>query len=73
MVNYAGRPSYSLSLTDQAGILWWRAVILVTRLLNRFLAWALPIVLPLKPLWWVPLAVMPFGFLFGLSAALLLS
>ena len=71
MVNYAGRPTYSIS--DQAGILWWRAVIMVTRLLNRLRDWGLPIVLPLKPWWWVPLAVTPFGFLFGLSAALLLA
>ncbi len=71
MVNYAGRPSYTLS--EQASIVWWRAVIVVTRRLNHFLGWALPIVTPLKPWWWVPLATVPFGFVFGLSAVLLLS
>ena len=71
MVNYAGRPSITLS--EQASILWWRAIIVVTRRLNRFLGWALPIVTPLKPLWWVPLAAIPFGFVFGLSAVLLLA
>ena len=70
MVNYAGRPTYTLS--EQASFLWWRTVVVVMRWLKRLTDWAVPIVLPLKPLWWVPLAVMPFGFVFGLSAALLL-
>lgn len=71
MVNYAGRPSYSLS--EQASILGWRAVIVVTRWLNRFLGWALPIVVPLKPFWWIPLAAVMLGFVFGFSAVLLLA
>ncbi|MCC7359060.1 MAG: hypothetical protein IT317_06270 [Anaerolineales bacterium] len=71
MVNFAGRPT--VSFTDQVGIVWWRAVIVVTRWLNHSRAWALPIILPIKPLWWVPLAVMPFGFLFGLMLSLVLA
>ena len=70
MVNYAGRPNYTLS--EQASFLWWRFVVVVMRGLKRLADWARPILVPLKPWWWVPLAVMPFGFVFGLSAALLL-
>jgi hypothetical protein len=71
MVNYAGRPQYSLS--EQASILAWRAVIVVTRWLNRFLDRALPILLPLKPFWWIPMAALLVGFVFGLSAIVLLA
>lgn len=69
MVNYAGRQS---SISEQASILWWRMVIAVTRRLNRLLAWALPIVAPLKPYWWIPLVALLGGFVFGLGAVVLL-
>ena len=71
MNKYAGQPNYSLS--DQASILWWRTVILVTRRLDRFLGRALPIVTPLKPLLWIPITAVMFGFVFGLSAVFLLA
>jgi len=72
MVNYAGR-SPSMSLSEQASIVWWRAVIAVTQWLNRFLGWAMPIVGPVKPYWWIPVFVGLCGFVFGLGAALLLA
>lgn len=71
MVNYAGQPTVSLS--EQASILGWRAVIVLTRWLNRLLGWALPIVVPLKPFWWIPVAALAFGFVFGFGAVLLLA
>jgi hypothetical protein len=71
MVNYVGQPQSSLS--DQASILAWRAVIVVTRALNRLVSWAAPIVLPLKPYWWIPVVAVLFGFVAGLGAVILLA
>jgi hypothetical protein len=71
MVNYAGRPQYSLS--DQVSIVAWRLVIMFTRWLNRLRIVAAPIVLPLRPYWWVPAVALLFGFVAGLGAVFLLA
>jgi hypothetical protein len=64
--------SRSVPLSLQVRIWWWRLVILATRLLDRTLRATLPVVLPLWPLWWVPVAASAFGFAFGFGAILIL-
>jgi hypothetical protein len=59
-------------LVDSLSILWWRAVLQAARALHRALAWARPVLLPLKPYWWVPIPFSFLGFVFGLTAALAL-
>jgi hypothetical protein len=59
------------ALQDNLSILWWRAVLLAARTLHRALAWACPVLLPLRPFWWVPIPFSFLGFLFGLTAALI--
>ena len=62
-----------LALSETLSILWWRLVIFATRTLNCFVAWFVPILLPLKPYWWVPIPFSFMGFLVGLGAALILT
>jgi hypothetical protein len=59
------------TLADSLSIVWWRAVLLAARALHRALAWAGPVLLPLKPFWWVPIPFSFLGFVFGLTAALI--
>jgi hypothetical protein len=63
----------NISIADSLSILWWRWVISATRGLNRAVAWAWPVLHPLKPFWWVPIPFTVLGFAFGLAATLILA
>jgi hypothetical protein len=60
------------NLSLQLSILWWRLVIFATRAADRLMVRSLPILLPLRPFWWIPLGALVFGFSFGFGAMLLI-
>ena len=67
MFNAVRRP---IPLFDQLSIYWWRLVIFATRYLQRAKTQAAPVLLPLKPLLWVPLLALAVGMLIGWAMAL---
>jgi len=60
----SARPQ-SIPLSLQLRILWWRLVILATRLTDRIMRTTLPWLMPLRPLWWIPVVAAGLGFWFG--------
>jgi hypothetical protein len=66
MLRYVRRP---LTPSDQLSIAWWRFVIWST----RWAAHALPVLLPLRPYWWLPVLATAMGFGVGFWAMILLA
>jgi hypothetical protein len=71
MLGTAPTPTVS-TLSLHLTILWWRLVILATRAADRLMVVSLPILLPLRPFWWIPAGAAVFGFFFGLGAMLVI-
>lgn len=67
MFNAVRRP---IPFSDNLSIYWWRLVIFATRQLQRAKIHAGPVILPLKPLLWVPFVALVVGILIGWVMAL---
>jgi hypothetical protein len=61
------------TFVDQASILWWRLVITFTRWLDRYLAWAVLVVFPLRRYAWVPLSTLAAGVVIGWTMVFVLA